>query len=76
MAYIQEIFTVKPFSILETKSYLGADINKIYYRYGSYVWTIGSETYVTHYIKNPKKRMETEGFEYKNKLSGVKNSSP
>ena len=37
MAQIQESFTIKPPSIKETKSYIGADINKIYYSDGSYV---------------------------------------
>ena len=75
MAQIQESFTVKPFSIEEPKSYLGADINKIYYSDGSYIWTMGAETYVTHAINNPKNRMATEGFEYNKKLSDV-NYSP
>ena len=74
MAQIQEIFTSKPFSINEPKSYLGADINKIYYSDGSYGWTMESEIYVTHAIKNPKKWMATEGFEYNKKLSDVKYS--
>ena len=42
MSQIQEIFTVKPFFIEEPKSYLGSDINKIYYRDGSYGWTMGA----------------------------------
>ena len=35
---------------------------------------MGADTYGTHGIKNPKKRMTTEFFEYNNKLSGVKYS--
>ena len=35
---------------------------------------MGAETYVTHAINNPKKRMETEGFEYNKKLSDKKYS--
>ena len=75
MAQILESFTVKYSSIEEPKSYLGADINKIYYSGGYYGWTIGAETYVTHSIKNLKKRMTTEGFEYNKKFSDVKYSS-
>ena len=51
MAHIQEIFTVKPSSTEEPKSYIGADINKIYYSGGYYGWTMRDETYVTHAIK-------------------------
>ena len=36
IALIQEHFKVKPSSIEEPKSYLGSDINKIYYSNGSY----------------------------------------
>ena len=58
-------------SIKEPKIYFGADINNIYYSDGSYGWTMGSETYVTHTINNLKNRMETERFEYNTKLSDV-----
>ena len=75
MAKIKESFTVKPSSIEEPKSYLGADIGKVYYEDGSYGWTMGAETYTKHAIKNLKKRMEREGFEYNKKLSDV-NYSP
>ena len=74
LAQIQESFTVKPSSIEEPKSYPGADINKIYYSDGSYGWTMVDETYVTQAIKNLKKRMATEGFEYNKKLSDKKYS--
>ena len=68
MAHIQEIFTVKPSTIDEPKRYLGADINKIYYRNRSYLWTMGYKTYVTHDINNLKKRMAMKHFEYNNNL--------
>ena len=71
MAHIKEIFTIKPSSIEEPKSYLGANINKIYYSDGSYGWKMGAETYFTHAIKNLKKRMATEGFEYNKNLSDM-----
>ena len=69
MAHIQESFKIKPSSIEEPKSYLGADINKMYYSDGSFGWTMGAGTYVTHATKNLKKWMATEGLEYNNKLS-------
>ena len=75
MTQIQESFTVKPPSIEEPKSYLGADVDKVYYQDGSYGWTMGAETYTTQAIKNRKKRMQKEGFEYNKKLSDV-NYSP
>ena len=75
MAQIQERFTVKPSSIKEPKSFLGADINKIYYSDGYYGWTMGTETYVTYATKILKKRVATEGLEYNKKLSDV-NYSP
>ena len=64
MTQIQESFTVKPSSIEEPTSYLGANIGKFYYEDGSYGWTMGSETYTTQAIKNLKKCMEKEGYEY------------
>ena len=71
MSQIQENFTVKPSSIEEPKSYLGADIGKVYYGDGSYGWTMGSATYTSQAIKNLKKRMEKEGYEFNKKLSDV-----
>ena len=76
MEMIQQKFTVKPSSIEEPKSYLGADIKKVYYDDGSYGWTMGSETYVTHAIKNLKKRMESDGYEFNKKLSDFNISAP
>ena len=75
MAQIKESFTVKPSSIEEPKSYLGADAGKVYYSDGTYAWTMGAETYTTQAIKNLKKRMSKEGYEYNRKLSDV-NYSP
>ena len=63
MAHIQKRFTAKPSIIKEPNSYPGSYIHKIYYINGSYGWKMGVETYVTHVIKNTKKRMATEGFE-------------
>ena len=63
MAQIQDTFTVKIYSIEKPKSYLRADINKIYCSDGSYGWNMGAETYVNHSIKNLNKQMSTEGFE-------------
>ena len=76
MSMIQESFTVKPSSIEEPKSYLGADINKAYYPDGSYAWTMGSETYVKKAVKNLKKKMEKDGLEFNKKLSDPAISVP
>ena len=75
MAQIRDTFTVKPSSIKVPKRYLGDDINKIYYSDGSYECKMIADTYVTHSIKNLKKRMKTEGFGYRKNLSDV-NYSP
>ena len=50
MAQIQESFIFKHSIIKELKSYLGANINKIYDSEGSYGWTMGDKTSVTHAI--------------------------
>ena len=71
MAHIRQRFTVKTYNIKELKSYLLADIKNIYYSDGPYEWKIGAETYVTHAIKNLKKRMKTEGFDNNKNLSNV-----
>jgi hypothetical protein len=76
MAMIQSDFTVKKSSIEEPKSYLGADINKVYYPDGSMAWTLGSETYVKRAVKNLKERMKKDGFEFNKKLSDVTHSAP
>ena len=75
MTQIKESFTIKPSSIEEPKSYLGADIGKVFYEDGSYGWTMGADTYTKHAIKNLKKRIAKEGFEFNKKLSDV-NYSP
>ena len=76
MEMIQQSFTVKPSSIEEPKSYLGADVNKVYYDDGSYGWTMGSETYVKQAINNLKKRLDKEGYIFNKKLSDTKISAP
>jgi hypothetical protein len=76
MELIQTDFTVKKSSIEEPKSYLGADINKVYYPDGTMAWTLGSETYVKRAVKNLKERMKKDGFEFNKKLSDVNHSAP
>ena len=75
MDQVQQKFTVKPSSIEEPKSYLGADISKVYYNDGSYAWCMGSETYVGQAIKNLKKRLEQDGFVFNKKLSDIRSSA-
>ena len=76
MDQIEESFTVKPSSIEEPKSYLGADVDKIYYRDGSYAWTMGSETYVKQAVKNIKKKLEESGLGFNKRLSDPLVSCP
>ena len=42
---IKDKFIVKPESIVEPTSQLGADINKVYYNNGSFAWLLGSTNY-------------------------------
>ena len=76
MTMVQESFTVKPSSIETPTSYLGADIGKVSYPDGSYAWTMGSYSYVKRAIKNLKKRMEKDGYEFNKKLSDPNISVP
>ena len=76
MSQIQDTFTVKPDSIEEPKTYLGADINKVYYPDGSYAWTMGSESYVKKVVKNVKVKMLKDGLEFNKKLSDPAISVP
>ena len=76
MKQIQESFTVKPDSIEEPKTYLGADISKVYYPDNSYAWTMGSYTYVKKAIKNLKAKMAKDGLEFNKKLSDPAISVP
>ena len=76
MSQIQETFTVKPGSIEEPKTYLGADINKVYYSDGSYAWTMGSQTYVKKVVKNVKVTMAKDRLEFNKKLSDPSISVP
>ena len=41
MDTLRENYTVKISSIRETKLYLGADVNKLFYPDGSYAWAMG-----------------------------------
>ena len=75
MDMINEKFKVKPDSIAEPTSYLGADLRKVQYQDGSYAWVMGSANYVDKVVKNVKKTLEKYGFEYNRKLSDV-NYSP
>jgi hypothetical protein len=76
MSQIQESFTVKPDSIEEPKTYLGADVSKVYYPDGSHAWTMGSESYVKKAVKNMKAKMAKDGLEFNKKLSDPAISVP
>ena len=74
MEMIKEKFTVKPESIIEPTSYLGADLSKEHFDDGSFAWLMGSANYVGKVVKNAKKALERDGFEFNKKLSGVRYS--
>lgn len=76
MSQIQNNFKVKPSSIEEPKTYLGADTSKVFYPDGSYAWTMGSQSYVKKAIKNLKKKLENDGLGYNKKLSDPNISCP
>ena len=57
MNLLKENYTVKPSSIGEPKVYLGADILKAYYSDGSYVWTMGSQSYAKEAVHNVMKQL-------------------
>ena len=76
MEQIQGKFKVKPSSIEEPKSYLGADTSKANYPDGSFAWTMGSETYIKKAIKNLKKKLEEDGLGFNKRLSDTKISCP
>ena len=64
-------YTVKPSSIWETKVYLGADFGKVLYGYGSYAYTMISDSYVKELINNAKNRLKEYCLEYNKRLSDV-----
>ena len=46
MDMLKDSYKIKPESIGEPKTYLGADVSKVYYPDGSYAWCLSSKTYV------------------------------
>ena len=52
---------LKPKSIKEPDSYLGADLSKVYYEDGKHAWLMGSARYVEKVAKNVKKTLGAEG---------------
>lgn len=75
MEMIKDDFTLKPESIMEPTTYLGADLCKVHYEDGSHAWLMGSASYVEKVVKNVKKILNKHGFEYNRKLSDI-NYSP
>ena len=49
---IQEKYTIKPGIITETNVYLGSDIVKVSYPYGSHDWTMIYVSYVKIAVNN------------------------
>ena len=76
MDMIQDNFTVKKDSIEVPKSYLGAEVDKMYYPDGSYAWTMGAKQYVKKAVKNLKKKLEKDHLQFNKKLSDPRVSAP
>ena len=75
MDLLESKYTVKPSSNGKYKVYLGSDVGKVFYGYGSYAWIMNSDSYVQEVINIVKQRIKKYGLEYNKKLSGV-NCSP
>ena len=54
MAMLESKYTVKIFSIGESKVYLGVGTGKVLYGYGFYAWIVSSDSYVKEVINNVK----------------------
>ena len=76
MDMLKDSYRIKPECIGEPKRYLGADISKVYYPDGSYDWCLSSKTYVKEAVKNVKRKIAEDGFEYNKKLSDKNYSAP
>ena len=76
MEMLKDSYKIKPESISEPKRYLGVDVSKVYYPDGSYAWCLSSKTYVKEAVKNAKRKMAEDGFEYNKKLSDKSYSAP
>ena len=76
MEMVKTSFTVKPSSIEEPTSYLGADITKLVDQVSgrTRTWTMGSANYCSKAIKNLKSKLKEDGFEFNKKLSDTKYS--
>ena len=71
MEILQKEYTVKPGSIGEPKTYLGAGISKASYSDGSYAWLMSSSSYVREALRNVKKELTRGNLRFKKKLSDV-----
>ena len=74
MDMLKDRYTVKPSSIGEPTTYLGAGIGKVNYSDGSYAWLMSSENYVKEAVKTVKDRVKKDGYEFNRKLSDTKYS--
>jgi hypothetical protein len=77
MDLLETQFQVKPSSIGPPTVYLGSNIQKVDLRIPQHdrqCWGMSAEQYVTDSIKNLKKRLKEDGFEFNKKLSDVKYS--
>ena len=60
---------VKPGSIVEPKTYLGAGISKAFYPDGSYAWLMSSNDYVREALQNIKKDLTRNDLQFNKKVS-------
>ena len=72
MKQIQEKYRVKPESIGPPSIYLGSHITKSESRLpGHQCWVASAEQYIIEAVKNVKKKMKEDGFEFDRKLSST-----
>ena len=71
MYTLMDNYTGKPLRIGYPKIYLGADIGKVDYGDGPYVWKISQDYFVREYIRNAKKRMKYDNVDFNKKIYDI-----
>ena len=75
MSTLMKNYTVKTSSIGEPNLYLGSDIGKLDYIYGSCAWRMRQDYYIKEAIRNVKKHMKDENMDFNKNISEI-NYSP